>query len=92
MLRKSIAVFILVFSWAAAAAAADTLVIDGIAAQGSSAAGPQRGLSQQTVAADWGQPLSKTAPVGEPPISSWEYKPFVVYFEYDRVIHSVAKR
>jgi hypothetical protein len=36
--------------------------------------------------------LSKNSSVGEPPISSWEYEPFVVYFEYDRVIHSVAKR
>jgi len=92
MLRKSIAVFILFSGWAAAIAVADTLVVDGIAAQGSSNAGPARGLTQQNVVSKWGQPLGKNAPVGEPPISSWEYEPFVVYFEYDRVIHSVAKR
>ena len=92
MLRKSIAVLIIILSSAAGAAFADTLVVDGIAAEGSSQAGPGRGLTQQSVESEWGQPLAKSTPVGEPPISSWEYEPFVVYFEYDRVIHSVAKR
>ena len=92
MLRKSIAVLILISGYAAGAAVADTLVVDGIAAQGGSNAGPGRGLTQKSVESQWGKPLNKTTSVGEPPISSWEYKPFVVYFEYDRVIHSVAKR
>ena len=30
--------------------------------------------------------------VGDPPITTWEYTDFLVYFEYDRVIHSVSKR
>ena len=90
MLRKSIAVSILISGLAAGAAVADTLVVDGIAAEGGSA--PGRGLTQTSVESQWGQPLNKSASVGQPPISSWEYKPFVVYFEYDRVIHSVAKR
>jgi hypothetical protein len=92
MLRKSIAVLILISGCAAGAAVADSLVVDGIAAQGNSPAGPGRGLTQTSVESKWGQPLSKNSSVGEPPISSWEYEPFVVYFEYDRVIHSVAKR
>jgi hypothetical protein len=30
-------------------------------------------------------------PVGEPPITRWDYDKFVVVFEYNRVIHSVTK-
>ena len=32
------------------------------------------------------------AAVGEPPITRWEYRNMIVYFEYDRVIHAVMKR
>lgn len=92
MLRKSIAVLILISACAAGTAVADTLVIDGIDAQGNSSASPGRGLTQQSVRSKWGEPSGKNAPVGEPPISSWDYGTFVVYFEYDHVIHSVAKR
>lgn len=52
---------------------------------------PRTGVTKATVEAQFGQPLSKQSPVGEPPISSWEYADFVVYFEHDHVIHSVAK-
>ena len=92
MLRKSIAVLILISACATGAAVADTLVIDGIDAHGVSSSSPDRGLSQNSVQSRWGEPANKRAPVGEPPISSWEYDTFVVYFEYDHVIHSVAKR
>ena len=92
MLRKSIAVLILISACATGAAVADTLVIDGIDAQGVSNSSPDRGLSQNSVQSRWGEPANKRAPVGAPPISSWEYDTFVVYFEYDHVIHSVAKR
>ncbi len=92
MLRKSIAVLILVSACATGAAVADTLIVDGIEAQGVSNSSPGRGLSQNSVQSRWGEPLNKSAAVGEPPISSWKYDTFVVYFEYDHVIHSVAKR
>ena len=36
--------------------------------------------------------VSIEAAVGEPPISRWVYADFVVFFEYDRVIHAVIKR
>ncbi len=52
---------------------------------------PRTGVTKANVAAQFGEPISKQGPVGEPPISSWEYSDFVVYFEYDHVIHSVAK-
>ena len=53
---------------------------------------PTRGMSQSSVEARYGAPASKRAPVGEPPISRWEYPNMIVYFEYDRVIHAVLKR
>jgi hypothetical protein len=92
MLLKSIAVLILISAGTTGAAVADTLVIEGIEAQGVSNSSPGRGVSQNSVQSRWGEAANKSAPVGEPPISSWEYDTFVVYFEYDHVIHSVAKR
>jgi hypothetical protein len=53
---------------------------------------PMRGMTADNVEARFGAPEAKIAPVGDPPISRWEYKNFVVFFEYDRVIHAVAKR
>ena len=50
---------------------------------------PARGMSAATVAMRFGEPLSKTAPVGQPPISRWHYQHFTVYFEDDTVIASV---
>jgi hypothetical protein len=53
---------------------------------------PTRGMTMQKVQDDWGQPKMRRAPVGEPPITRWEYPEFVVYFEHNRVIHAVLKR
>jgi hypothetical protein len=53
---------------------------------------PASGMTEASVEAAWGAPVNKIAPVGEPPISRWEYQSFIVYFEYDRVIHAVMKR
>jgi len=50
---------------------------------------PRRGLSESSVRNRWGAPQSVTGPVGEPPIRQWHYDNFVVYFEHNRVIHSV---
>ncbi len=52
---------------------------------------PTKGTSKASVEAKYGEPLSREHAVGEPPISSWEYEKFTVYFEYDHVIHSVLK-
>ena len=53
---------------------------------------PGRGISKDRVRAKFGEPLSMKPAVGEPPISSWEYPEFQVYFEYEHVLHSVLKR
>lgn len=51
---------------------------------------PTRGMSKQTVIKKWGAPATKHKAVGQPPISSWDYAGFSVYFEHHRVLHSVA--
>lgn len=53
---------------------------------------PGRGMTKDSVRSSFGTPEKQMDPVGDPPISRWEYAEFVVYFEYDRVIHSVRKR
>jgi hypothetical protein len=60
-----------------------------------SSARPSRGMSMENVEAKYGAPSRKVAPVGgastnQPPIERWEYPSFTVYFEYRKVIHSVA--
>lgn len=51
---------------------------------------PNKGDSKAAVEQRYGEPLNKTAAVGTPPISRWQYADFVVYFEYDHVVHAVA--
>ncbi len=53
---------------------------------------PARGMTQARVEARYGAPQRADDAVGDPPISKWHYEKFVVYFEYDRVIHAVLKR
>ena len=81
-----IALFLTLFG----TAQADTLKMDGMSA-GSGDARPTRGMTQARVESKYGSPASARAPVGDPPITRWEYKDFVVFFEYDRVIHAVVK-
>ena len=75
-----------------AAAHADTVKLDGATAMTADDGRPSRGMTQQRVQAKYGQPQSTKSPVGDPPITRWEYQDFVVFFEYDKVIHAVLKR
>lgn len=52
---------------------------------------PHRGMAQSAVEARYGDPLLKVDPVGVPPISRWDYDGYFVYFEGDRVLHTVLK-
>ncbi len=52
---------------------------------------PSRGMTMAQVEKSHGAPEVRRSPVGDPPITRWEYSGFVVYFEYRHVIHSVAK-
>lgn len=51
---------------------------------------PRSSAKKSHVQEQFGEPLSKSGPVGEPAIYTWRYNQFTVYFENDRVIHTVA--
>lgn len=72
---------------------ADTLVIPlGHQATDNVSAMPQRGQTKSSVAQRHGEPTTRHAAVGQPPITRWDYPGYSVYFEYDRVIDSVRHR
>jgi hypothetical protein len=52
---------------------------------------PGLGLSKEQVRAQFGEPLEERGPIGQPPIYTWDYGQFSVYFEGNSVIHSVVK-
>ena len=60
-----------------------------VAVSGTVTDGPKRGLSQQDVRAQYGEPQVVKGPVGQPPITRWDYPHYVVYFEYQTVLHTV---
>jgi hypothetical protein len=70
-------------------ALADTLTTP--AAPEASSDRPSRGMSMEKVEATFGAPSNRVSPIGEPPITRWEYPGFVVYFEHHLVIHTVAR-
>jgi len=52
---------------------------------------PTTGMRKDQVEEKFGAPAEKSGPVGDPPIYTWDYTQFTVYFESDHVIHSVVK-
>lgn len=54
------------------------------------AGAPARGATMQEVEKTLGQPKEALPAVGDPPITRWVYDGFTVYFEHNRVIHSVS--
>jgi hypothetical protein len=50
---------------------------------------PARGSTKASVRAKLGDPDRVVGAVGEPPITRWVYDEFTVYFEHNRVLHSV---
>jgi hypothetical protein len=56
---------------------------------------PASGMSMETVEAKYGAPSRRVPAVGgataaQPPITRWEYPGFVVYFEHNKVVHTVT--
>lgn len=50
---------------------------------------PTRGMNKENVRNIFGEPAREHAPVGDPPITRWDYADYSVFFEYDKVLHSV---
>ena len=70
---------------------ADTLLIQSVQ-QAAALERPAKGASMAQVQTRFGAPQQAHAPVGQPAITRWAYPRFTVYFEGDRVIHTVANR
>jgi hypothetical protein len=94
MSKLSASVLIALACGFAGLVSAETLQMGGSenAAQFEQPGKPSRGMTQSRVERDFGSPSSREVPVGDPPITRWDYPEFVVFFEYDRVIHAVSKR
>ena len=52
---------------------------------------PVRGMNMANVEHIFGAPIEKYDAVGKPPITRWDYPDYVVYFEYNMVLHTVMK-
>lgn len=90
-MRAALAGLLLAGTSASFTAIADTVVIP-IGQQGvenQSLERPRQGMTKNQVESKFGQPQDWRDAVGDPPISSWIYSNFTVYFEYNHVIHSV---
>ena len=53
---------------------------------------PENGVKKADVKARFGEPTKTNAAVGDPPISSWEYERWSVYFEHDLVLFTVLHK
>jgi len=75
---------------------AEVLLMEKIAEEpGNTSAGmlrPHRYMSMHQVRGKFGEPVNIVPWVGDPPITRWVYDDYTVYFEHDRVIHSVINR
>jgi hypothetical protein len=71
-------------------AGADVLIIDKV--EEARTEMPPRGMTMELVQSRFGPPQSSSGPVGQPPITRWDYANFVVVFEHRHVIHSIERR
>jgi hypothetical protein len=53
---------------------------------------PVNGMNKNDVRSRFGDPSQTHAPVGDPPITRWDYAQWSVYFEYDLVLFTVLKK
>ena len=67
---------------------ADVLLIEEVRQSGRLSL-PVNGQDKASVEAKFGAPAEKSPVVGDPPISSWKYDTYSVYFEYDLVLFTV---
>ncbi|MEY4587981.1 MAG: hypothetical protein RL497_57 [Pseudomonadota bacterium] len=70
---------------------AEQIIVPVGSQQGTQVKLPPKGMSMSQVQAQYGEPEHKSGPVGQPPISVWDYPSFTVYFEHQHTIHGVVK-
>ena len=80
--------------FASTALQAETIEIS-VSKQGASLADidrPTHGMTKAQVEAKFGAPQEILDAVGDPPITTWAYEHYSVYFEYDIVLHTVLNQ
>jgi hypothetical protein len=93
-IRSALVAFSLAILFAGPACA-DTLLMDNVQSAPQMAM-PHRGMSMDTVRAEFGNPVTEHAPVPtnegplHPPITRWDYDGYSVFFENSTVLHSVV--
>jgi hypothetical protein len=85
-MTRIVLAFMLAFTWQSVFA--DVLLIEEVR-QAERMKLPVNGQDKATVEAKFGAPLEKLPAVGDPPISSWKYDTYSVYFEHDLVLFTV---
>ena len=85
-MTRIVLAFMLTFAFQAISA--DVLIIDEVR-QSDRMDLPKNGLDKATVESKFGTPVQKKPAVGDPPISSWDYDTYSVYFEHDLVLFTV---
>jgi hypothetical protein len=88
-MTRTVLAFILAFTFQAAYA--DVLLIEEVR-QADRMNLPQNGQSKADIEATFGAPVEKQPAVGDPPISSWKYDKYSVYFEDDLVLNTVLHK
>lgn len=77
---------------AAASAAPAPTAVPAPAAVTSPVTVPSRGSSMDAVKSKFGAPTQEESSVGTPPITRWDYPGYSVFFENDKVLHTVIAR
>jgi hypothetical protein len=78
--------FFIIFS-----AKSDVLIIERLhSSQGADL--PLKGTTMNQVELKYGKAISVKGPIGTPPITTWKYDTFSVYFEHQHVIHAVVHK
>ena len=85
-MTRTVLAFMLAFAWQTVYA--DVLLIEEVR-QSERMKLPVNGQDKTTVEAKFGTPAQKQSAVGDPPISSWKYDTYSVYFEHDLVLFTV---
>ena len=85
-MTRIVLAFMLAFAFQAVSA--DVLIIDEVRQAGRMEL-PKNGQSKADIESRFGAPAEKQLAIGDPPISSWKYDTYSVYFEYDLVLSTV---
>lgn len=92
IMKKTTLLLLLVGCCASFGLSADVLNINGNRNVVQSFNTPTRGMTKEQVLSRFGEPQSRRAAVGDPPISRWNYSGYSVYFEHNIVLHSLIHR